>query len=387
MTRWDTPVIRDRDDTGDAGAHSFGTRIGGAEPPGFAEAETVALEVSGVAETRPQDAVTIWPCANCGRPIPQHGRGARTVRYCQDNGGTCGEEAQRRRQQGLNAPGLTGQVAWAWAMVDRLEGMTERLAGSLASELGLAGLERHVAEARAESITQLAVAQEERDAARRQAETALRQAALDRSRAEAAERDAAAARAAMEEAVAERDAALRDSARTREASEQDGAARVAAEGERDRVLGREGELLEALEAARSELVELHSRVSESERVVDARRIESTAARRATEDLRSALHEAETKRGQAIADRDQIQARLQECEQHKWQLARAVEDLRAAIAGLTVERDAAREEADRARRRVDAYTQTTPRTGTRPPVEREPPTGLHPLNGMHLPPAG
>ncbi|XVQ08507.1 hypothetical protein ACQP1W_39025 [Spirillospora sp. CA-255316] len=333
-------------------------------------------------------AFRVRPCATCGRPVQQPLDGGQAVRYCLDNDGACSDEARRWRERGHDPSSLTGQVAWVGEMVDRLQSMAERLAGSLSSELSVSGVERQVSSARAEAAMQVAIAQEERDASQRQVEAAWRETTSARTRAENAEREAAAARAEAEKAIAERDAALREAAQAKEAAEQSGAARLAAESERDHVRGREGELLAALENARSELVSLHARLSESETIVEGQRIEAAAALRATEDLRSQLRDAEAKRGQAVADRDQMQARVHECEQHNWQLSHTVEELRAAVSALTGERDAARAEAERARRRVDALTQlNTPRNGVRPPAEHEPPTGLHRLNGMRLPHAG
>src|SRR5690606_11747574 len=58
------------------------------------------------------DPVAVWPCAGCGRPVPQPVRGARTIRYCQDGDGECERIARERREYDRQAPGLTGQVAW-----------------------------------------------------------------------------------------------------------------------------------------------------------------------------------------------------------------------------------------------------------------------------------
>ncbi|TDC68347.1 chromosome segregation ATPase [Actinomadura sp. GC306] len=329
--------------------------------------------------------VAVWPCAGCGRPVPQPVRGARTVRYCQDADGTCERSARDVRERGREAPGLTGQVAWAWEMVERLEGAADRLAGSLMSELSVAGVERRIADAQADAAGHIAVAQRERDASQRQAEIAWRETATARTRADAAEQEAAAARAENERLTAELDAARRERQEAGEEADAAGAARLAAERERDRFASREGELLASLENARAELVSLHGRLSEAETLVESRRFEAERAKRTTEDLRSAVRDAEAKRGQAVADLDQSQARARELEQHNWQLTRTAEELRAAVKALTAERDAARSEADRARRRVDALTTLAggPRDGgPRPMVDREPPTGLH-----QMPPAG
>ncbi|WP_131757878.1 hypothetical protein [Actinomadura fibrosa] len=59
-----------------------------AEPPAGGEGPTAPQPVvpldhrfdhrAGIA--RPGDPVAVWPCAGCGRPVPQPVRGARTVR-------------------------------------------------------------------------------------------------------------------------------------------------------------------------------------------------------------------------------------------------------------------------------------------------------------------
>ncbi|MFI0371851.1 chromosome segregation ATPase [Actinomadura sp. 1N219] len=342
--------------------------------------------------TRLGDPVAVWPCAGCGRPGPQPAPGVRAVRYCQDGGGACERSARDARERGLESPGLTGQVAWTWEMVDRLEGVADRLAGALMSELSVAGVERRIADARADAAGHIAIAQRERDASQQQAEAAWREAASARARADAAEQDAASARAEAGRLTAELDAARRECQDAKDEADAACAARLAAERDRDRVGAREGELIAALENARSELVTLHGRLSEAETLAEGQRVEADAAKRTAEDLRSAVRDAEAKRGQAVADCDQFQARAREFEQHNWQLSRTAEELRAAVKALTAERDAARAEADRARRRVDALTAVTdghrtPLGGVPHPVaDREPPTGLHPLppvNGSSL----
>jgi hypothetical protein len=131
----------------------------------------------------------------------------RAVRYCQDNDGACAREARDRRDRGRDAPGLTGQVASAWEMVERLEKAADLLADSLTSELSVAGVERRVAEVRAEAARELAIAQTERDASQRRAEEAWQEAATSRKRAQEAERVAGQAREEAKVATAKRDAA------------------------------------------------------------------------------------------------------------------------------------------------------------------------------------
>ncbi|MGH3242074.1 MAG: chromosome segregation ATPase, partial [Spirillospora sp.] len=73
---------------GASGAAPAGERApgGGAEPrdtgPGPGESVETAVARLG-------DPVTVWPCANCGRPVPQPVGAVRAVRYCQDNDGAC----------------------------------------------------------------------------------------------------------------------------------------------------------------------------------------------------------------------------------------------------------------------------------------------------------
>jgi hypothetical protein len=379
-TLTDLPVITDPGFYNDPAYSAQSAPPEEAPSPPAGDGADAALDTvprDGIA--RVGDPVAVWPCAGCGRPVPQPVRGARTVRYCQDSGGACERVAHENRERAREAPGLTGQVAWTWEMVERLETVADRLAGSMVSELSVAGVERRVADARADAAGQIAAAQRERDASQRQAEAAWRETTTARARADAAEEEATAARAAAEQAAAERDAARREGREAKETADAAVAAQLAAERERDRIASREGELLAALETARTELVGLHGRLSETETVVEGQRIEAAAARRAAEDLRAAVRDAETQRGQAVADRDQIQARARDVEQRNWDLSRANEELRAAVQTLTAERDAARAEADRARRRVDALTRPAePRPGGRPAADREPPTGLHPL---------
>src|SRR5512139_3413394 len=188
-----------------------------------------------LAVARMGDPVTVWPCANCGRPVPQPPGGTRVVRYCQDNDGACAREARDRRERGRDAPGLTGQVAWTWEMVERMEKMADLLADSLTSELSVAGVERRVAEVRAEAASHIATAQEEREASQRRAEAAWHEAASARTRAERSEQAAAQARTQAEQAIAERDALKAETEQARRIAEEATISAKAAEQERDRV--------------------------------------------------------------------------------------------------------------------------------------------------------
>ena len=57
-----------------------------------------------------------------------------------------------------NAPGLAGQVARAWEIVERLELTAGTLADALTAELSPAGVERQTAAVRAEAATEIAAA-------------------------------------------------------------------------------------------------------------------------------------------------------------------------------------------------------------------------------------
>ncbi|MFB9838925.1 chromosome segregation ATPase, partial [Actinoallomurus acaciae] len=94
------------------------------EPDGEAPSGDVPYEAG-------QDEPGTRPCAYCGRPIPQPGDSSPVVRYCPDNGGACASAAAERRRRDQDAPGLAGQVARTWDMVERLEDVAELLAMSL----------------------------------------------------------------------------------------------------------------------------------------------------------------------------------------------------------------------------------------------------------------
>src|SRR3954470_12382721 len=112
------------------------------------------------------------PCAHCGRPVPQRSSAGRPFRYCRDNDGECQRASRNSRMRHRAAPGLAGQVARTWEVVDRLDPLVAPLTESLHDELSPTGVERQLAEVRAEAAQQPAAAHAERDEARRDAETA-----------------------------------------------------------------------------------------------------------------------------------------------------------------------------------------------------------------------
>ncbi|RQX05794.1 hypothetical protein DLJ59_06360, partial [Micromonospora inaquosa] len=130
------------------------------------------------------------PCAHCGAPVPQRVGAGRPFRYCRDNDGACQRASRNSRMRHRNAPGLPGQVARTWEAVDRLDQIVETLTESLHAELSPVGVQRQLAQVRAEAATEIAAAQTERDEARDDAEPAAADAARAREQARAALADA-----------------------------------------------------------------------------------------------------------------------------------------------------------------------------------------------------
>src|SRR3954468_17180443 len=112
------------------------------------------------------------PCAHCGRPVPQRSSAGRPFRYCRDNDGECQRASRNVRMRHRSSPGLAGQVARTWEVVDRLDHLVGTLTDALHSELSPAGVERQVAEVQAETSEKIAAAHTQRDDARRDAEQA-----------------------------------------------------------------------------------------------------------------------------------------------------------------------------------------------------------------------
>src|SRR3954463_13265760 len=133
------------------------------------------------------------PCAHCGRPVPQRASAGRPFRYCRDNDGECQRASRNVRMRHRSSPGLAGQVARTWEIGDRLHQLPGSLTEALHSELSPAGVERQVAEVRAETSGRIAAAHTERDDARRDAEHAAAAAvgATQLATAATAERDEA----------------------------------------------------------------------------------------------------------------------------------------------------------------------------------------------------
>src|SRR3954453_19583222 len=98
------------------------------------------------------------PCAHCGRPVTQRASAGRPFRYCRDTDGACQKEAGNSRMRHRAAPRPAGQVARTWEVVDRLDQMVQTLTEALHGEMSPAGVERQVAQVRAEAAHQVAAA-------------------------------------------------------------------------------------------------------------------------------------------------------------------------------------------------------------------------------------
>ena len=105
------------------------------------------------------------PCAYCGRPVPQRHAAGRPFRYCRDNDDACLRAARNARMRQRNSPGLAGQVAQAFEIVERLDRAAESLADALHDQLSPEGVDRQLAELRAELTAEVAGAHAERDEA------------------------------------------------------------------------------------------------------------------------------------------------------------------------------------------------------------------------------
>src|SRR3954464_8717132 len=108
------------------------------------------MERSAVVATPTEEpGADIRPCAHCGRPVPQRVGAGRPFRYCRDNDGACQRESRNVRMRQRNSPGLPGQVARTWEVVERLEQLTGNLTEALHAELSPVGVERQLAQVRA----------------------------------------------------------------------------------------------------------------------------------------------------------------------------------------------------------------------------------------------
>src|SRR5690606_11599456 len=114
--------------------------------------------------------VSTRPCAYCGRPVPQRASAGRPFRYCRDNDNACLRAARAARMRLRTNPGLAGQVAQAFEVVDRLDKAVETLTEALHTELSPSGVQRQIDAVKAQAAGEVAAAQIERDEARQEAD-------------------------------------------------------------------------------------------------------------------------------------------------------------------------------------------------------------------------
>ena len=317
---------------------------------------------NAVAESLPSDAVSegetanTRPCAYCGRPVPQRSSAGRPFRYCRDNDNACLRAARNARMRYRNAPGLAGQVAQAFEIVDRLDRAVETLTEALHTELSPAGVERRLMAMRAETATRLSAVLAERDEARREAEQqhafAVRAAEeLARVR----EESAAAVAAAEAEAQAARDAAAEAATRADElvAAAQDEAASAVREAAEAREHARAAEL--ERDEARSAAATAEAQRDEAMRELAAARDDAAEARRerdaAQQELETAQQELETSKRELDAAKRELDAARTEARHQAAAAQQAAERAEAAAAELDQVRSAAEREVAAARQAV------------------------------------
>ncbi|QKG24323.1 hypothetical protein [Actinomadura verrucosospora] len=394
------------------------------------------------------------PCGFCRRPVPQ-APGQPPRRFCVTGPGpsACEAAAAEQRERGLAAPGLGGHVARAWDLVERLESTAALLSGALDGELTVAGVEARMAQLRAETAAVEAEAHRAADAARARAEEALAAADAQRRRADEAEALAADLRGRLSEAAAGRDQACRRFEQLARTAEEVNAALAAARADRARQGEQISELSRTLQASLEEVKRLRADLVTAQGAEKAAREQAATVTAELRQQRLRLEEVSTERARALQDahqartearaehtarvqteqhardaREQIQdallqrdralestrsaherldqtrASLGEQQAELDEQARLIEELRARAAMLIAERDAARNEAERARWRIDQFITRRQQGGDvqnvaavpRPPDEapdHRPPDGtvsilhrLPPVRAEHAPTA-
>jgi len=215
----------------------------------------------------------------------------------------CGRCGRAAPQPGAVRPGtLSGQVAEAFDLVDRLESVAGELRQSLHTELST-GVERHIAAVRADAAAVIISAHAERDLARQEADAA--RSALAATRREAARADEL-MRARAREATKAVQLAHAEAARARERALTD-IAEVRAQAEADLVRLREESMAAVTRARQEAAAELaQARAVAAERATDlaeaTRHLDAATAERAA--LQRELDQARTD-----VDRSQSQLAL------------------------------------------------------------------------------
>jgi DNA repair exonuclease SbcCD ATPase subunit len=400
----DVPGIAEPAEPAEPVDHSDAPDAAGAEDEDVRGAEDAAEEPVG------EEGARTRPCAYCGRPVPQPEGSAPVARYCLDNGGACARAAAERRRRDQDTPGLAGQVARTWDLVERLEDVAELLAMSLTGDLSVAGVERRIADIRAEAAGEIAAAQKDRESARHETQQLLGRIADALQRAERAEAEAAALRAQMETARTERDTARDIGVQATRTAEAATGAVASVRAERDRLNRRIAELTSALDLAREEIARYRGEMAEAKEFQkrsvgmeetrsrlrstesELAKMRTTAqiaqnARAAAEQARAEadrqalearshaeemsaardeaateleackreLEEARSGREELVADLEAARRDLDEARsQPTGEDAGMLDQLRAALAKMISERDAARAELDEANARMEQF---------------------------------
>jgi hypothetical protein len=321
------------------------------------------------------------PCAFCGRPVPQWGDSSPSVRFCLDNDGACARAAADRRLMDQDTPGLTGQVARTWDMVERLEDVAELLAMSLTGAMSVVTVERRVAEARAEAAASVAFAHKDREVARKETEQVVAMIGPVRDRAQRAEEEVARLAGQLESAVTERDTAREMGAQATRTAEAANSAIAAVREDQDRLTRQVAELTSALDAAREEAArqreelgeakgaqkrslaaeELRTKLRAAESELDKMRTTADLAQKSRSAAEQASAEADRQALEARSHAEEMslerEAAISELETCQNELQTTRSELEAANArleehdGLTAELDASRQELEESRARL------------------------------------
>jgi hypothetical protein len=327
-----------------------------AEEGDGAHAEDAAVAESRVADAPYEDThadsdLVTRPCAYCGRVVTQPGESAPAVRYCPDNEGACARAAAARRRRDQDTPGIAGHVARTWDMVERLEDVAELLAMSLTGGLSVAGVERRIAEVRAEAATGIALAQQDREAARLEAEQVLAHMGAVRDRAQRAEAEAAGLTAQLEAARAERDMARDIGTQATRTAEAANAAITAVRDERDCLTHRIAELTSALDVVRDEVARHRAEAVEAVEAVEAKEAQKRSM--AIEETRSKLRAAESELDKMRTTAEVAQNARAAAEQASAEADRQALEARSHAEEVSAERDATAAQLESCREELEA----------------------------------
>jgi chromosome segregation ATPase len=321
------------------------------------------------------EGVSTRPCAHCGRPVPQRASAGRPFRYCRDNDDACLRAARNARMRARGTPGLPGQVAQAFEVVERLDKVMETLTDALHTELSPTGVQRQLDSLRAQTAADVSAATIERDEARREAEqwqdeVARLRAELQKVRADTsrtvqmAVKEAETARRSAEEAVSLADAHIADAdaaARAAQQSTADAWERVrTVEAERDEAMrvvaatqALHAEAVRDRDAARTEMADA---VRSRETALAEARLQAEAAQRALAREQSARGEVTQTRAaldKAVAAAEARQTELGSLRRTLHTVEEQSKDVALRLASAEADRDAARREVEAVTREFQA----------------------------------